>query len=302
AETAKAALTHETMHGVFHSMGFAGDPGWRSIYHLSLGRKNYEIFDDSNYLAGRPDYYGHPYDNASEAFASAGAAYYFKADLFAAYIRNPRTPEAMRLTGKAAWCFLRDRVFDGEVFTADGVDPFSGEDTSRLLIEVEAMESESLWSAYLSLDSNVQEPARRSLAAEPELPHLLLDLFEGGEGEAREGALHRLLQEHYAEISAELLDSCLAMAQRGEKPDARKLAIQALAAIRDKETADTGNRIAIALTDALGDPEAEVRFAAEIELRTRTWLEQQPEVERALASLPPQPWNEGLAAIWASLI
>lgn len=327
-ETAKAALSHEMMHGIFHSMGFAEDADWRSIYHLSLGRKNYEIFDDSNYLAGRPDYYGHPYDNASEAFASAGTAYYFKADLFAAYIRNPQTPEAMRLTGKAAWCFLRDRVFDGEVFTADGIDPFSAEDTSRRLAEAEAMESESLWSAYLSSDFNAREPARRSLAAllysqdpipsnpslsdasrepslaafEAELPHLLLDLFEGGEGEAREAALHRLLQEHYSEISAELLESCLEMAQREDKPEARKLAIQALAAIRDKETVETGNRIAFALAEALDDPEAEVRFVAEIELRTRTWLELQPGVDRALASLPPQPWGEGLAVLWASLL
>ncbi|HEX5035488.1 MAG TPA: hypothetical protein VFW62_13490, partial [bacterium] len=48
-ESARATLSHEMMHGLFHSEGLDRDAAWRSIYRLSLADRSYELFDDSNY-------------------------------------------------------------------------------------------------------------------------------------------------------------------------------------------------------------------------------------------------------------
>ncbi|HEX5034507.1 MAG TPA: hypothetical protein VFW62_08515, partial [bacterium] len=102
-------------------------------------------------------------DNESEAFASAGTAYYGAADAMAEFILHPETPEGMRLVGTAAWCYLRDRVFGGKVFTERGEDPFAGESLDSLLTQVVAGEPRALWRAYWGEDPDVFDPASAGL-------------------------------------------------------------------------------------------------------------------------------------------
>lgn len=114
---AKSTLVHEMGHGIY-AKKLHGDEYWESLYKLSLKGRNFEIIDDASYGAG-----GHPRDNHMEAFAAAVHAYFLHADVFSAWILDSSTPESQRVFGRLVWCFMRDRVFDGDVFTSDGSDP-----------------------------------------------------------------------------------------------------------------------------------------------------------------------------------
>lgn len=139
-EWTRTVLAHEIGHAIYHQKKFFKDGTWQRLYYYGLlsqkDRKIYEIIDDSNYLRDSEDSVGHPSDSASEAFASSVHAYFLYADQFAAYIRNERTPESMRIFGKLAWVYMRERVFGGSVFTSDKIDPFAGEQLESLLAQI----------------------------------------------------------------------------------------------------------------------------------------------------------------------
>jgi len=136
-------LVHEMGHGIY-SKKFGQDKDWGLVYDLGLGWENYEIIDDSNYLPGADDSRGHPHSSLTESFASAVNAYYLHADTFKAYIQNRATPERMRSFGRLAWCFMRERIFGGRVFTSDKRDPFGAETTRGLLAALRSHRSPSL--------------------------------------------------------------------------------------------------------------------------------------------------------------
>jgi hypothetical protein len=113
-----STIAHEMGHAMFHAniqkdlFGNSSDPEWQNIYYLSLGSKNYEIVDDSNYTPSS-DTLGHPYDMATELFASSVATYICYPDKLIDSINNANTPDPMKRVGRLIFCYLRDKVFNG---------------------------------------------------------------------------------------------------------------------------------------------------------------------------------------------
>ena len=135
--------THEMGHAIFRVLlggnvksadkfDAVKDKLWQKIYYLSLGFKNYEIVDDSNYIR-RPDCIGHPYDNAGELFASSVMAYRLHPDRFIENILDPDTDEKTREVGKLIFLYLRDKIFSSKVFSKS--DPFESESIEPVKIE-----------------------------------------------------------------------------------------------------------------------------------------------------------------------
>lgn len=94
------------------------DELWQKIYYLSLGSESYEIVDDSNYYGeDSPEAAGHPYDDASELFASALAVYRLYPDRFLENLSNPETPEETLRVGRLIYEFMRDKIFTGRTFS-----------------------------------------------------------------------------------------------------------------------------------------------------------------------------------------
>lgn len=117
-----SSLVHEMGHGLFE-FGFKDRKDWEGVYEMSLGHHNYEIIAEHNYLEGC-FMAGHPHEAPTESFASAVTAYFIFADHFVANINDPRIAEPIRDFGKLVWTFMRDKVFQGRVFTKDKTDPF----------------------------------------------------------------------------------------------------------------------------------------------------------------------------------
>lgn len=119
---APEVTAHEMGHAIFRVLlgGAVGtkealdavkDPLFQKIYYLSQGNDNYKIIKDSTYCKGDPRI-GHPWDNASELFASALMVYRLHADEFIARITDPKTsPEARRL-GKLIHLYFRDGIYN----------------------------------------------------------------------------------------------------------------------------------------------------------------------------------------------
>lgn len=144
----KMALAHEMGHGIFEK-GFANDREWNRIFEFSLGGNHHLIVDDSSYIEGACyDASGHPYDNPTELFASSVQAYFLNADQFVAFIQNPQTAPPMKAFGKLVWSYMRDRLFGGHVFTADGTDPFASENTATLKAELMKIRPDIIRSAF----------------------------------------------------------------------------------------------------------------------------------------------------------
>ena len=120
-ETALLGITaHEMGHAIFNVLRIEEDKLWQKIYWLSLGFKNYEIVDDSNYDKV-PDVFGHPYDNASELFASSFKTYILYSDKLIENILDPDTKNEAQKMGKLIFYYLRDRIFSGKVFSEKGL-------------------------------------------------------------------------------------------------------------------------------------------------------------------------------------
>ena len=116
----RAVIAHESGHAVFESRSLEEDDSWLDIFAFALGREGYELVDDSNYIQNALDELGHPHDNPSEFFASSFAAYRCHANEFAERIEQS-DPETRRL-GIMIWCYMRDQIFHGDVFSDH--DPF----------------------------------------------------------------------------------------------------------------------------------------------------------------------------------
>lgn len=157
-EHTKAAMVHEMGHGVFQAGGFEQDSEWEFIFQLSLGYRNYVAIDDSTYLPV-PDKVGHPFDNSNEAFASSVHAYFLQADQFRDCLLNPKAPKSWRYFGQLVWLYMRDRVFDGQVFTSDGVDPFRNSTVTSVLPKMKKYNLPSLIAAFNDTDPRVIKSA-----------------------------------------------------------------------------------------------------------------------------------------------
>jgi hypothetical protein len=140
-----AHLTHEIGHALYQRLEHHGM--WSLISTLSLGWGRYHIIDESNYFAVEESA-GHPFSNPAEAFASAVNVYFNCADKFASYLQHKSTPPHVRRFGELVWCFMREYVFRGRVFTRDGSDPCKREATARLLHEMKEERLPALLSAY----------------------------------------------------------------------------------------------------------------------------------------------------------
>ncbi len=135
-------ISHETMHALYRDHQLEHCEIWSHIYALSLYAGQCNLFRDSHYLEN--SYLGHPWDNRGELFASAASAYYFSADQLLLFLQHPDIPESMRRFGKLVWCYLRDKVFLGQVFTSDGVDLFADVSLQDFLPDLEEQARSSL--------------------------------------------------------------------------------------------------------------------------------------------------------------
>ncbi len=189
----QSIYVHEFMHYLFRGREIFKDADWTEIiYPLCLGNRNYEILQDANYVEGTPNHRsGHPWDNANEAFASGGRAFYFSADQFATFILHPETPPEMAKFGKLVWCYMRDRVFGG-VFTQDGRDPFARESLDDLLAQAKDRR-------LYSLLQGIQDPVSHEMASYHLLEGGLVSfreiprLFHGGSSEEKKDVLRGLI-------------------------------------------------------------------------------------------------------------
>lgn len=167
----KSILVHEMGHGIFYK-GICkpadGDMDnynvWNVIYGLSLEEKNYEIIDESNYIPGTMEKTGTPYENNSEAFASAVHSFVSYADQFATYIQNPNTPEKMRRFGKLVWCYMRERIFANQVFTSDCQDPFASDKFESLFRSTRCNRVAAILKGIEDPDPETQRHAKGALA------------------------------------------------------------------------------------------------------------------------------------------
>ncbi len=162
----RGTLTHETMHGLYRDRNLASSLVWQSLFPLFLeggsGKENFRLFKDAIYQKNSPIDVGHPEDDSNEAFASSASAYVLSADQLIAFIQHPDTPKSMKTFGKLIWCYLRDEVFNQQVFTSDGKDPFAGCRFQELAKKQNLGTNESwsrLFSAYQSEDPKISQIA-----------------------------------------------------------------------------------------------------------------------------------------------
>lgn len=115
-------IAHEMGHAIFCSM--PKDPEfWEKLHIYSLGYGRYGLVADFNY-AQTAGYYGHPFRNASELFASSFAAYVMHPDQLIDCMNDPGLLDSTGTMGKILYCYIRDNVFGGKFFGKD--DPFKG--------------------------------------------------------------------------------------------------------------------------------------------------------------------------------
>jgi hypothetical protein len=118
---------------------------FRQLFAIALGENRFELADDSNYLPVY-DFIGHPFDDPGELFASFGAAYLTKPEQLSAFINDHSTPELTKRLGIALWCLLRERIFQGRVFSYS--DPFRNFKFDSVITSFTAEEVKlSLWQA-----------------------------------------------------------------------------------------------------------------------------------------------------------
>jgi hypothetical protein len=122
-------IRHEVLHSVYHQL-LEKRPEvitrLRQIYADAMKADMGLIFNDEYFM----DVFlhaGHPMHNDNEFFASAAHAYSHHADRLVQYIQDPQTTPATRAYAITMWCYLRDDVFHGKIFTQDGKDPLRQE-------------------------------------------------------------------------------------------------------------------------------------------------------------------------------
>jgi HEAT repeat protein len=216
-----AVLAHEMGHSIYAKV-FDDDRDWTIVYNLLLGWKNSRIVDEYSYGAGD----GHPYSNPTEAFASSVHTYVLFANKFASYIQNMQTPERMRTAGKLVWCFMRERVFRGSVFTNDGRDPFADESFESLFKVLSPLRIKGLFQALTDAGPEIRRAAAEALQ--------FARMTEEEENEAPAHLLP-LLHDSFSSVRSAVAKTL------GEYRNASKQTV-------------------LALVEALGDPDEEVRL------------------------------------------
>ncbi|MDD5593847.1 MAG: HEAT repeat domain-containing protein [Candidatus Margulisbacteria bacterium] len=143
--------THEMGHAIFkvHLGGRSNTAAsytiafqenlWQRIYYFSLGNENFTLLRDSNYGQRKSvnvcrdgglnrllhfENIGHPWDNATELFASSAMIYRWHAEELLKIILDPGTSTEKKRLGIAVWVYLRDKIFNGRYYSAS--DPFKG--------------------------------------------------------------------------------------------------------------------------------------------------------------------------------
>lgn len=116
-------LRHEDMHEVRARLPDHVLQRVEGIYGEAMLADFGLIFNDEFYMK-KFLHAGHPMQNSNEFFASAAHAFTHHADALVILIQSPDTPKAVRSYASAMWHLLRDDVFHGKVFTANGKDLF----------------------------------------------------------------------------------------------------------------------------------------------------------------------------------
>ncbi len=123
--------THEMGHALFaarladknYSDEWSSDILFQNIFIFGSSHARHDIVDESEYLDENPAM-GRPFENETELFASSCTVYRTMGDAFAEKIRNCTDPDQKKF-GLLMWCYMRDKVFSGKVFTKNGHDPFA---------------------------------------------------------------------------------------------------------------------------------------------------------------------------------
>lgn len=128
------------LHTIAHEMGHAVECSMKKdkeildkLFPYSLGFGRYGLVADFNY-ARTGGYYGHPFRNRSELFASTFAAFVLHPDELVGCINDPGFLESTGLMGKALYCYMRDRVFGGRCFSKE--DPFKTYNADKLAASI----------------------------------------------------------------------------------------------------------------------------------------------------------------------
>ncbi len=198
-------LTHELMHALYSDRNLYQEELWESLYGLSLENGNYKLFYDRFYL--EESIMGHPWEDPGEFFASAAGAYYLSADQLMLFLQDPQTSEEMRFFGKLVWCYLREKVFDGQVFTKNGIDPFANQKLDDLVRSFQARQLSSLQTAMEDSDRLIADKARAHFESS-----YFLKAYR--QGQIREKELRQLLYGSSPQVAASILHALAEEAQR----------------------------------------------------------------------------------------
>jgi len=191
--SSKVNFLDDTLSTVVHLMGkaiyrnksTADQQDWNLIFDLSLEARNFEILEPSNYLKIPPQlvnsqfYLFTTFDLA--IFDSSVYAYFLHADKLMDLINDSNTPDAKASWGILVWCFLRERVFQGRVFTSDGKDPFQDEKLESLLKSMGKRRLEAIISGLADKNRDIRFKAALALygmgpSAKDALPALMTAL------------------------------------------------------------------------------------------------------------------------------
>ena len=121
-------IAHEMGHAIYCSMP-KDKEFWQKIYLYSLGNRRYGLVTDSRFTLNS-GYYGHPFRNPAELFASSFAAYVMRPNEMIC-TDDPGILNDSRLMGKILFCYIRDKVVEGKIFGAE--DPFKSCDAEKLI-------------------------------------------------------------------------------------------------------------------------------------------------------------------------
>jgi len=150
---------HEFGQRVFSSkFGIKKDPDLDKLLLASWYEQNYLIIKDSTYVHPEltMDALGH-INSEDELFASSVFSFYYEGDQLASFIADPGTPPPMRSFGAAMWSYMRDKMFDGRVFTEDGFDPFPDTSYERYIANMTFDPNEIIIQRYMGGDYCILE-------------------------------------------------------------------------------------------------------------------------------------------------
>jgi len=140
------------------------DNEWQNIFYMALKNGSYEPYDDSNYLK-TGDETCHPFDDSWELFASALAAYSLRPEELIANLNDPDTDPYEKLIGRLVFCYLRDRIFNGQTFCAN--DPFKNIGYDSLRSQISEVSTDTFVDLLSDNDPHVRRAAMKAIVAHP---------------------------------------------------------------------------------------------------------------------------------------